>query len=95
MMRIFTLTLSLLLIVLQFQLWVGEGSLAQHWQLGDKISEQKYQNSGIQARNDALAAEVIALQQGANHEGLEAVEGLARHELGMVRKGETYFFMPD
>ncbi|MTI14517.1 FtsB family cell division protein [Sansalvadorimonas verongulae] len=95
-MRPVTFSLFLLLLALQFKLWVGEGSLAQLWQVRGQVKEQQLKNSLMQARNDALAAEVVALQKkGTRQAGLDALEGLARNELGMVRKDETFFFMPD
>ncbi|WP_281647474.1 septum formation initiator family protein [Parendozoicomonas sp. Alg238-R29] len=95
-MRPVTIVLSVLLVVLQFKLWVGEGSLAQLMRVHEQVEEQQQKNSLMQARNDALAAEVVALQQkGAKQAGLDALENLARSELGMVRENETFFFMPD
>lgn len=76
----------ILLAGLQYRLWVGEGSLAQVTQLKQEISEQAQVNEQLLERNRVLTAEVKELKQ-----GLETVEERARHELGMIREGETLF----
>ncbi len=75
-----------LLAALQYRLWVGEGSLAHVGQLKQEISSQQSENEKLLERNRVLTAEVIELKQ-----GLETIEERARHELGMVKEGETLF----
>ncbi|MFZ2288239.1 MAG: cell division protein FtsB [Halopseudomonas yangmingensis] len=75
-----------LLAGLQYRLWIGEGSLAHVAQLKQQIAEQRQENEQLEERNRVLAAEVVELKQ-----GLETVEERARHELGMIRDGETLF----
>lgn len=75
-----------LLAGLQYRLWIGEGSLAHVAQLKQQIAEQQRENEQLEERNRVLAAEVVELKQ-----GLETVEERARHELGMIRDGETLF----
>ena len=75
-----------LLALLQYRLWVGEGSLAHVSQLKQNISSQQSENEKLLERNRVLTAEVIELKQ-----GLETVEERARHELSMVKEGETLF----
>lgn len=75
-----------LLAALQYRLWVGEGSLTHVAQLKQEISSQQGENEKLQERNRVLTAEVIELKQ-----GLETIEERARHELGMVKEGETLF----
>jgi len=85
MTRILVSILGLLFIVLQYDLWVGEGSLASLFQLQKSIEVQQQSNLRLQERNNALAAEVQDLKQ-----GLSAVEERARSELGMIKQGETF-----
>jgi cell division protein FtsB len=80
----------LLLGGLQYRLWVGDGSLAHVTQLKQQIDEQARENEQLLERNRVLTAEVIELKQ-----GLETVEERARHELGMVKEGETLFQLSD
>ncbi|ASL27463.1 cell division protein FtsB [Azotobacter chroococcum] len=78
--------LGLLLGGLQYRLWVGDGSLAQVTDLKRQISEQQRENERLHERNRILEAEVRELKK-----GMETVEERARHELGMVKEGETLY----
>lgn len=78
--------LILMLGGLQYRLWVGEGSLAQVSGLNKQIAEQQGENQRLLDRNRILEAEVVELKQ-----GMETVEERARHELGMVKEGETLY----
>ncbi|MFC5698198.1 cell division protein FtsB [Pseudomonas sp. GCM10022186] len=78
--------LILLLSGLQYRLWVGDGSLAQVEELQQQIAEQKGENERLLERNRILEAEVLELKK-----GMETVEERARHELGMVKDGETLY----
>ncbi|BAP43875.1 cell division protein FtsB [Pseudomonas sp. 21LCFQ02] len=80
------LVLLLLLGGLQYRLWVGNGSLAQVASLTKQIEEQRAENESLLERNRVLDAEVMELKK-----GLETVEERARHELGMVKDGETLY----
>ena len=78
--------LMLLLLALQFRLWVGEGSLAEVAVLERQLARQRTELSQLQERNAALQAEVDDLKA-----GLSAIEARARSELGLVRPDETYY----
>jgi cell division protein FtsB len=80
------LVLLLLLAGLQYRLWVGNGSLAQVASLTQQIEDQHAENESLLERNRVLDAEVMELKK-----GLETVEERARHELGMVKDGETLY----
>ncbi len=84
-MRLLVAILLLLLVLLQYDLWVGEGSLATVWRLQQAIDAQQAENTTLRARNRALEAEVRDLKT-----GTDAIEERARNELGMVKEGETY-----
>jgi cell division protein FtsB len=84
--KIFLAVLLVILLLLQFKLWSGNGNLFEVWQLRDAIERQKIENSQLKQRNDALEAEVDDLKK-----GLAAIEERARKELGMIKKGETFF----
>jgi cell division protein FtsB len=81
--------LLVLLLVLQYRLWVGQGSLAEVSALKREMTAQRLEIERLKARNQALRAEVDGLKR-----GLEAVEALARSELGMIREGETFYQIP-
>jgi|TARA_B110000093_G_C12888121_1_gene374889 cell division protein FtsB len=82
--------LMVMLLVLQYRLWVGEGSLAETHSLSLKVAEQKEKNRLMQQGSEQLAAEVKALKT-----GLDEVEARAREELGMVKPGETFYLVVD
>jgi len=83
------LVLLLLLGGLQYRLWVGNGSLAHVAELKQQIAEQQAENERLLERNRVLDAEVLELKK-----GMETVEERARHELGMVKEGETLYQLP-
>lgn len=87
-MKWLALTLLLLLLALQYRLWVGDGSLAHVVRLQHEVEKQGLENDSLQQRNDILAAEVKALKS-----GLDAVEERAREDLGMIKPGETFFML--
>nr|WP_275096659.1 cell division protein FtsB [Sedimenticola hydrogenitrophicus] len=86
MLRILMLLLFAMLVVLQYRLWVGEGSLAELHLLKQEIEQQKGELRQMRRRNQALQAEVDDLKK-----GLEAIEERARNDLGMIRQGETFY----
>lgn len=85
-MRLLVALLLLLLVVLQYRLWVGEGSLADVYNLKQEINEQKQALLRLEQRNGALQAEVSDLKR-----GLEAIEERARSELGMIKDNEVFY----
>ena len=84
--RLLLALLVVLLVVLQFRLWVGEGSLAEVYTLKREIATQQQELERLRKRNDALRAEVADLKR-----GLDAVEERARNDLGMIRDQEVFY----
>ena len=84
-MKWFWSLLVILIVALQWRLWVGEGSLAEWSNLQDNIAEQNEINDDLRERNQQLDAEVQDLKQ-----GLDAIEERARTELGMIKQDETF-----
>ena len=82
--------LLLILLLLQISLWSGTGSLQDIHRLEQNILAQEQENAQLQARNDALRQEVADLKT-----GQDAMEERARNELGLIRKGETYYLIND
>ena len=85
-MRFLIGILFLLFLWLQYRLWVGEGSLAEVYNLRNEIEHQQQQLDELRQRNEVLEAEVRDLKT-----GMEAMEERARTELGMIRDGEVYY----
>ena len=86
-MRLILLVLLVLLIAAQVRLW---SELRDVRELRAQLQEQIDENVRLQARNDALAAEVDDLRG-----GLEALEERARSELGLIREDEEFFLIVD
>lgn len=83
--RLLIVGLIILVAVLQYRLWVGEGSLAEVYGLKREIAAQERELERLGARNQELQAEVKDLQG-----GREALEERARAELGMIAEGEIF-----
>jgi cell division protein FtsB len=75
-----------LLLMLQFTLWTGQGSLADFFNLQKNLQTQVQENQTLIERNAALTGDVIDLK-----EGFEAIEERARNEMGMIKEGETFY----
>ena len=85
-MRIFLLFLLIVLVLLQYQLWIAPDGMRAVMQLKQDMQVQQEKNNVLAVRNQVLAAEVQDLKS-----GNDAIEERARSELGMIRKGETCF----
>ncbi len=89
-MKVVIAILLVIILMLQYDLWFGEGSLVTVWKLEKTIEAQKLENQKLEERNSALAGEVLDLKK-----GKQAVEERARSELGMIKKGETFIQLVD
>ncbi|NGZ12762.1 cell division protein FtsB [Vibrio aestuarianus] len=85
-MRIFAVILTLLFALLQYDLWLGKNGIADFRTISDEIEVQQQVNENLQLRNSEMFAEIDDLRQ-----GLDAIEERARHELGMIKEGETFY----
>jgi len=85
-MKGWTWVLIVLIVLLQYPLWLGKGSWLKVWDLNRQLAEQKLANQALAARNAQLAAEVDDLKT-----GYGAIEARARYELGMIKQDEVFF----
>ncbi len=85
-MRVLLAILVILLILLQYKLWIGEGGYRNVQLLKHRVAEQAVENASLEKRNAELQAEVEDLRS-----GLEAVEERARSELGLIKEGEEFY----
>jgi cell division protein FtsB len=85
-MRSVTLILVVLLLLLQYPLWLGKGSWLKVWDLHRQVEAQQQANQLARARNAVLDAEVRDLKQ-----GTAAIEERARSDLGMIKRDEVFF----
>ncbi|MDO4682583.1 MAG: cell division protein FtsB [Lautropia sp.] len=84
-MRLLTGVLFSLLLLIQYPLWLGQGSWLRVWKLDQQLALQKEINVGKRLRNEGLEAEAEDLKNGTS-----AVEERARYSLGMVREDEIF-----
>lgn len=80
--------LGLLLLALQWRLWIADGGIAHTHRLKQDVAMLAAQNERLQARNAALDAEVRDLGS-----GVAAIEARARTTLGMIKEGETFYLV--
>ena len=88
-MRILAIVFGLLILALQYPMWLGKGGWLRVRELDRQVQAQKQVNTELKARNAALDAEVNDLKH-----GVEAIEERARSELGMIRNDEVFFQLP-
>lgn len=85
-MRIFNLFLFLLLVLVQYHLWLGKNGLGDYADLAEEVALQEEANLALKDRNERMFADIADLKQ-----GVESVEERARNELGLIKEGETFF----
>lgn len=78
--------LLVLLFMLQYKLWLGDGGIPKILQLESEVGIVQLQVDKLKERNLALDAEVQDLKK-----GMDAIEERARSELGMIGKDEVYY----
>lgn len=76
--------LMVLIALLQYRLWFGDGNLREMRRLQERIVELTEEGEKRRQRNVALEAEIVDLK-----EGTDAIEEYARRDLGMIKEGET------
>ena len=82
--------LLILIAGLQYRLWLGDGGIREYRETLQRIEDLKQEGEQRQIRNAAIAADVRDLR-----EGTEAIEERARHDLGMIKEGETFVQLYD
>ena len=83
--RIILVGLGILLVLSQYQLWLGTGSISELQRLTDELEKQELENQRLASRNDELVSEINALKTDP-----QAVEELLRSRFGYVKEGETF-----
>ena len=85
-MKFLAAALLVILLGLQYRLWLGDGGMREVARLRQEIEQQRQENGSLRERNRTLTAEVQDLKKGTT-----AIEERARTDLGMVRQGETFY----
>jgi cell division protein FtsB len=87
--KLATIVLLAMLAVLQYTLWLGKGGWLRIWSLERDIEAQSVKQARLRESNGIGRADVEDLRT-----GLDAVDELARREIGMLRKDESLFQYP-
>jgi len=80
------LALVVCFVLLQRGLWFTTSGLPHGWSLSRKITQQRRENEKLKKENAQRWQEVKDLKHGKS-----AIEEHARMDLGMVKKGETFY----
>jgi cell division protein FtsB len=88
-MRWPVLLLFILVVALQYPLWLGRGGWLRVWETDKSLQAQRAHNHELEQRNAQLYAEVNDLKS-----GTDAIEERARYDLGLVRPGEIFVQVP-
>lgn len=74
------------LVFLQYRLWFEPGGIIEMLQLKKQLTIEQLQNEKLKKQNQSILLQVQQLQK-----NRDAVESRARQELGMIKKGETFY----
>jgi cell division protein FtsB len=84
-MRIVIYSMLLLLIAIQYPLWLGKGGWLKVYEMEHQLDLQTAKNSLLSLRNAKLSGDVKDLK-----DGTRAIEERARVEHGMIKEGEYF-----
>ena len=84
-MKLLAVVLAGLLVLIQYPLWLGQGSWLRVWEVDRQFGLQQEVNAGKRMRNEGMEAEAADLK-----DGTLAIEERARYELGMVKNDEIF-----
>jgi|SRR6187431_1175159 cell division protein FtsB len=79
-------TLLVIVVMLQYRLWLSGDGVRELARLSEAVERQKGENLEAEDRNQQLVAEVADLKA-----GMAAIEERARSELGMIGRNETFY----
>ncbi len=85
-LKILTVVLLIVLVLLQYRLWLSREGVRQVEHLERAVRAHQALNARLTRRNERLAAQVADLKT-----GTAAVEELARSQLGMIGPDETFY----
>jgi cell division protein FtsB len=84
-MRLITLSLAVLLLMIQGPLWFGKGGWLRSIELEAQVDLNHQKVALLKNRNAKLESEVVDLRDGTG-----SIEERARFELGMVKQNEIF-----
>lgn len=87
-MKLLCSILVLVILCLQYRLWIGSGSYSEVWMLQGKVEQQIAKNKILENRNNRLNEEVLDLKS-----GYDVIEERVRFDLGMVKEDESFYMV--
>ena len=87
-MKLLCSILVLVILCLQYRLWIGSGSYSEVWMLQEKVEQQIAKNKILENRNNRLNEEVLDLKS-----GYDVIEERVRFDLGMVKEDESFYMV--
>jgi cell division protein FtsB len=85
-LKLLPILLIILLVFLQYRLWFQPGGIIEFLHLKKHLAQEMQENEQLKQRNDVLMRQVLDIQK-----NQDAIESRARQELGMIKKGETFY----
>lgn len=85
-LHLLVVTLFMLLMFLQYRLWFESDGVNDMLQLKKMLVTQIAENEQLKKYNETLLFQVKRMQH-----SQDAIESRARNELGMVKRGETFY----
>lgn len=89
-MRLIQITLLIFILLLQYRFWFAENGYMDHRRLKSEVTRQQSKLEAQQRINANLQARVDDLKS-----GNDAIEELARQNLGLIKPGETFVLIAD
>ncbi len=86
-MRIIALVLVILIVLVQYPLWLGKGGWFRLLDYRNELEAQDTINKRLSERNLALEGEILDIKS----YDYNTIEARARKELNMVKKNEVFF----
>lgn len=85
-LKLIPILLFIGILFLQYRLWFESDGLLETLRLKKELAKEQQINDNLKDRNEHLLSELRYVQKDQN-----AIEGRARNELGMIKKGETFY----
>lgn len=85
-LKLLTAVLLGILVFLQYRLWFQPGGIPQLLALRKILVQKRLENEEIKKRNEELLFQIERIQN-----GHDETESRARNEIGMIKKGETFY----
>ena len=85
-MKLLHYFLVVLLLLLQYRLFVADGNLMQLQRLSREIETERSRIEEIERNNRTLLATIESLRNGTG-----ALEERARYQLGLIKEGEVFY----